>query len=101
MDMWVPEVGGCWITTKHHISHMIDLRAKCPLRLPPQPFPGFNDTPFDDTEKMAQFHIHAANTQLRQAYFGFVAAMGLDRVLVMPRVSATASILVWQSSSPI
>ena len=52
----------------------------------PQPFPDFNKTPFDDTEKMVQFHIFAANTQLRQAYYGFIAAMGLERSLVMPRV---------------
>ena len=59
----------------------------CTLYLSMQPYTDFNGTPFPDTEKMIQFHIHAANIQLRQAYYGFVAALGLDRVLVMPRVS--------------
>lgn len=35
---------------------------------------------------MIQFHIFAANTQLRQAYYGFLAAVALDRVLVVPKV---------------
>ena len=62
--------------------------------LPLQPFPGFNTVPFDDTEKMVQFHIYAANTQLRQAYYGFVAALGLGRVLVMPKVGLVSNISV-------
>ena len=36
---------------------------------------------------MIQFHIHAVNAQLQQTYFGFMAALGLGRVLVMPKVS--------------
>lgn len=40
----------------------------------------------EDTEKMVQFHIYAANIQLRQAYYGFIAALGLERALVMPKV---------------
>jgi hypothetical protein len=35
---------------------------------------------------MVQFHIFAANAQLRQAYYGFIAALALERVLVMPKV---------------
>ena len=53
----------------------------------PQPFPGFNQVPDEHTERMVQFHVHAANTQLRQVYFGFIAALGLGRVLIMPKVS--------------
>ncbi|KAG1667986.1 hypothetical protein FOA52_000630 [Chlamydomonas sp. UWO 241] len=34
---------------------------------------------------MIQFHIYAANTQLQQLYYGFIAALTLDRVLVMPK----------------
>lgn len=37
--------------------------------------------------QMIQFHIHAANVQLRQLYYGFIAAMALDRVLIMPKAS--------------
>jgi hypothetical protein len=51
----------------------------------PEPFKDFNSTVFDDTEKMIQFHIFAANVQLRQAYFGFIAALALGRVFVVPR----------------
>ena len=52
-----------------------------------QAFDGFNSTPDEDTERMVQFHIFAANTQLRQVYYGFIAAMGLERSLVMPKVT--------------
>jgi hypothetical protein len=52
-----------------------------------QPFPDFNSLKDEETEKMVQFHIYAANIQLRQAYFGFVA-MGLGRALVMPKARA-------------
>jgi len=77
-------------------------QALCPSRLRYRPihfaslqaFPDFNKTPFDDTEKMIQFHIHAANIQLRQAYYGFIAALGLERVLVMPRVSFTPPVFI-------
>ena len=40
---------------------------------------------------MVQFHIYAANIQLRQAYYGFIAALGLDRALVMPKVRDLSS----------
>ena len=60
-----------------------------PLNVFIQAFDGFNSVPDKDTEKMVQFHIFAANTQLRQAYYGFIAAMGLERSLVMPRVRMT------------
>ena len=46
--------------------------------------------PDEHTERMVQFHVHAANTQLRQVYFGFIAALGLGRVLIMPKVSTGA-----------
>ena len=68
------------------MTRAINLEVNTVSCIFPQPFPDFNGTPFEDTEKMIQFHIHAANIQLRQAYYGFVAALGLDRVLVMPRV---------------
>ena len=51
-----------------------------------QPFPDFNTVPEPHTERMVQFHIHAANTQLRQLYYGFIAAMALGRALVLPKV---------------
>jgi len=51
----------------------------------PEPYQFFNPTAFDDTEMMIQFHVHAANVQLQQLYFGFIAALALDRVLVMPK----------------
>ena len=53
---------------------------------PLQPFTGFNEVLDNETERMVQFHIYAANTQLRQAYYGFIAALGLDRTLIMPKV---------------
>jgi len=51
----------------------------------PQPFSDYNDVKFDDTEKMILFHIYAANAQLRQVYYGFIAALALNRVIVIPK----------------
>ncbi|GAX75130.1 hypothetical protein CEUSTIGMA_g2574.t1 [Chlamydomonas eustigma] len=45
----------------------------------------FNSLKDEDTEKMLQFHVIAANRQLRQAYYGFIAAMGLGRILILPK----------------
>ncbi len=55
-----------------------------------QHFAGFNDLPDEETESMLQFHIYAANIQLRQLYYGFMAAAGLNRVLVLPTVGLMA-----------
>lgn len=57
----------------------------------PEPYQDFSQTPFDQTERMIQFHIYAANTQLRQAYYGFLAAMALERVFVVPKFQCFCS----------
>ena len=62
----------------------------------------FNFFPMPRTEEMIQFHLKAANIQLRQAYYGFVAAMALNRTFIMPKVTcvhlgltAGATCMLW------
>ncbi|KAL6755674.1 nucleotide-diphospho-sugar transferase-domain-containing protein [Haematococcus lacustris] len=45
---------------------------------------GYNQLPFNNTEDMIQFHIAAGTYQLRQAYYGIMAAMALGRTWVLP-----------------
>ena len=89
MDLWVPEVRALLDLALSVLFGALPLNAH--LLSIPQPFPDFNNVPFDHTEKMIQFHIFAANIQLRQAYYGFLAASGLDRVLVMPKVGLVSN----------
>ncbi|KAL6756927.1 nucleotide-diphospho-sugar transferase-domain-containing protein [Haematococcus lacustris] len=60
----------------------------------PEAPPEFNDNPPPEKyhmEEMVHFHVAAVNAQLQQLYYGFLAALALNRTLVMPRANCFCS----------
>ncbi len=88
LDIEVPEVSSRHIKfyIKFYIKSWNSFLSFIWLCSSLQPFDGFNQVHDNETERMVQFHIFAANHQLRQVYYGFIVAQGLNRTLKMPKV---------------
>lgn len=66
-----------------------------------QPYEDFNVWNLSKSEDMVKFHVSSVNHQLQQAYYGFGAALALNRTVVFPEVRSGCQVgsadTCWQS----